>query len=61
MTGLHALHMLGGLAVMAWLLVRVQRRKTTATAHTELELGALYWHLVDSISIFLWPLFYLTG
>lgn len=61
MTGLHALHMLGGLAVMAWLWVRVRQKKTTATAHTELELGALYWHLVDSIWIFLWPLFYLTG
>jgi cytochrome c oxidase subunit III len=60
MTGLHALHMLGGLAVMAWLTRRVYRRTTTAEHHTELELGALYWHLVDSIWIFLWPLFYLT-
>jgi cytochrome c oxidase subunit 3 len=61
MTGLHALHMVGGLVVMTWLLVRVWRRKTTPAYHAELELGALYWHLVDSIWIFLWPLFYLTG
>jgi cytochrome c oxidase subunit III len=61
MTGLHALHMVGGLAVMAWLTVRVARRRTTAAHHTALELGALYWHLVDGIWIFLWPLFYLTG
>ncbi len=61
MTGLHALHMLGGLTVMAWLASRVARRRTTAARHIELELGALYWHLVDGIWIFLWPLFYLTG
>lgn len=61
MTGLHALHMVGGLTVVAWLARRVARRRTTAADHIELELGALYWHLVDGIWIFLWPLFYLTG
>jgi cytochrome c oxidase subunit 3 len=61
MTGLHALHMVGGLTVMAWLTSRVARYRTTAKQHIELELGALYWHLVDGIWIFLWPLFYLTG
>lgn len=61
MTGLHALHMIGGLTVMAWLTRRVIRKRTTRAYHAELELGALYWHLVDSIWIFLWPLFYLTG
>ena len=61
MTGLHALHMIGGIAVMAWLAVRVRRRRTTAAYHPELEAGALYWHLVDAIWIFLWPLFYLTS
>jgi cytochrome c oxidase subunit 3 len=60
MTGLHALHMVGGLAVILWLTSRVWRRRTTRYAHTELEMGALYWHLVDSIWIFLWPLFYLA-
>jgi cytochrome c oxidase subunit 3 len=61
MTGLHAIHMIGGLTVMMWLALRVRRRRTTAAHHIELELGALYWHLVDAIWIFLWPLFYLTG
>lgn len=61
MTGLHAIHMCVGIAVMAWLTRRVARRKTTAGYHGELELGALYWHLVDCIWIFLWPLFYLAG
>lgn len=61
MTGLHALHMIAGLLVVSWLLVRVLREKTTPAAHTELEMGALYWHLVDCVWIFLWPLFYLAG
>lgn len=61
MTGLHALHMIGGLAVMTWLWRRVRKQRTTPAYHAELEAGALYWHLVDSIWIFLWPLFYLTG
>lgn len=61
MTGVHAIHMIIGLGLMAWLTRRVVRYVTTAGYHAELELGALYWHLVDSIWIFLWPLFYLAG
>lgn len=60
-TGLHALHMIGGLVVVGWLTTRVARGRTTTRYHADLEMGALYWHLVDSIWIFLWPLFYLTG
>lgn len=60
-TGLHALHMLGGIALMAALSLRIRRRRTTPEYHAELEMGGLYWHLVDCIWIFLWPLFYLTG
>ena len=59
MTGLHALHMVGGLAVVAWMASRVWREKTTPEYHADLEVSGLYWHLVDSIWIFLWPLFYL--
>ena len=61
MTGLHALHMVGGVSAVAWLAARVARGRTTREYHVELEMGGLYWHLVDSIWIFLWPLFYLTG
>jgi cytochrome c oxidase subunit III len=61
MTGLHAIHMIAGLGVMAWLALRVRAGRTNRAYHAELECGALYWHLVDSIWIFLWPLFYLTG
>jgi cytochrome c oxidase subunit 3 len=59
MTGLHALHMIGGLAAIGWITARVARRKTTAAYPVPLELGALYWHLVDLVWIFLFPLLYL--
>ena len=59
MTGLHALHVIVGLAVMLWLIHRVHSGRTTAEHDVELELGALYWHLVDLVWIFLWPLLYL--
>jgi len=61
LTGLHALHVTGGLAVLAWLTVRAQRGDFTPGAHIALELGGLYWHLVDLVWIFLWPLLYLIG
>jgi cytochrome c oxidase subunit III len=61
MTGLHALHVIAGIAILGWLVVRVARRRTTAERRTELELGGLYWHLVDVVWIFLWPLLYLTS
>ncbi|HWU87978.1 MAG TPA: cytochrome c oxidase subunit 3 [Kofleriaceae bacterium] len=60
MTGLHAIHMIAGLGVMTWLVRRVIARRITRSSHTALELGGLYWHLVDGIWIFLWPLFYLA-
>jgi cytochrome c oxidase subunit 3 len=59
MTGLHALHVLAGLTVMVWLVTRVYRGMATREHHVELEMGGLYWHLVDIVWIFLWPLLYL--
>ena len=59
MTGLHALHMTAGIAVMAWLAVRLGRGTITPADPIPLELGAMYWHLVDIIWLFLWPLLYL--
>lgn len=61
MTGLHALHVLGGmvfLLALAWL---VHREKVWAEHYTILENGGLYWHLVDVVWIFLWPMLYLVG
>jgi cytochrome c oxidase subunit 3 len=59
LTGLHALHVTGGLCVLVWLAVRAQRGHFTPQSHIALELGGLYWHLVDLVWIFLWPLLYL--
>lgn len=59
LTGLHALHVTGGLCMLAWLTVRAHRGDFTPGAHIALELGGLYWHLVDLVWIFLWPLLYL--
>ncbi len=59
MTGLHALHVAGGMAVLAWLAVGTRRGAYTPGYHTPLELGGMYWHLVDVIWVFLWPMFYL--
>ena len=60
MTGLHALHVLGGLAALAWLWLRLYRGRITSESYLALELGGLYWHLVDLVWIFLWPLIYLV-
>jgi cytochrome c oxidase subunit 3 len=61
LTGAHAIHVMVGMSVLSWLSVRLYRGDLAqGTAHP-LELGALYWHLVDTIWIFLWPLFYLTS
>jgi cytochrome c oxidase subunit III len=60
MTGLHALHMIIGIgvaAVMAW---RTQRGRYVAD-YMPVELFALYWHFVDIVWIFLFPLLYLVG
>lgn len=61
MTALHALHVIAGLVILGWLARRISRRITTPERHIELELGGLYWHLVDVVWIFLWPLLYLAG
>jgi cytochrome c oxidase subunit 3 len=64
MTGLHALHVIGGLIALSTLAYLRARRRTERQAEPRLvtlELGVLYWHLVDVIWIFLWPLLYLAG
>jgi cytochrome c oxidase subunit 3 len=59
MTGLHALHVVIGMTVLAVMLVMVRRGTITPEHSVRLEAGGLYWHLVDIIWIFLFPLFYL--
>ncbi|WP_299576175.1 cytochrome c oxidase subunit 3 family protein [uncultured Sunxiuqinia sp.] len=59
MTGLHALHIVAGLVIMGFALARVHKGTVHAGRPTLLENAGLYWHLVDLIWIFLFPLFYL--
>jgi len=59
MTGLHGLHVIVGMIVIAWLLVRSLRGDFGSRNYTAVDLGGLYWHLVDLIWIFLFPLLYL--
>ena len=61
MTGLHGLHVIGGMGLIAWLTVRTRRKHFSSAYYTPLELTGLYWHLVDLIWIFLFPLLYLIG
>jgi len=61
MTGLHALHVIIGMGVLSVLLVRSIRGKLPAERTALVENTGLYWHLVDIIWIFLFPLFYLVG
>ena len=59
MTGLHALHVLIGMVLLSITTVRVRARRINSTRYLLLENSALYWHLVDLIWIFLFPLLYL--
>lgn len=59
MTGLHGLHVLIGASVIGTMTVFTVRGVITPDNYTKLEIAGLYWHLVDIIWIFLFPLFYL--
>ena len=59
MTGLHALHIIIGMVLIIVIFVRVRKDKISFDNFQLLENGGLYWHLVDLIWIFLFPLFYL--
>ena len=61
MTGLHALHMVIGVGLLTWLILRARRGDFTVAYNSPVELTGLYWHFVDIIWIFLFPLLYLLG
>jgi cytochrome c oxidase subunit 3 len=61
MTGLHALHMIIGIGLLSVLLIMAWRGRFTPEYHNPVELSGLYWHFVDVIWIFLYPLLYLIG
>lgn len=59
MTGLHAIHIIAGIAVLSWIFVRAKRNEFSKDYYTPVDLVGLYWHLVDMIWIYLFPLYYL--
>ncbi len=61
LTGLHALHVIVGMIVIGWILRRAVRGDFGPRYFTPVDLVGLYWHLVDLIWIFLFPLLYLIG
>jgi cytochrome c oxidase subunit 3 len=61
LTGLHALHMLIGLGLVGWLAARVARPRVGGPPDHAPELVGLYWHFVDCVWVFLYPLLYLVA
>ncbi|MCG8606272.1 cytochrome c oxidase subunit 3, partial [bacterium] len=61
MTGTHAVHMVVGIGLLLYLLVFALKGRYTAEYNTPVEMIGLYWHFVDIVWIFLFPLLYLIG
>jgi cytochrome c oxidase subunit 3 len=61
MTGMHALHMIIGIGLLFWFIWRANRGEFTAGYVAPIENFALYWHFVDIVWIFLFPLLYLIN
>lgn len=59
MTGVHALHIIGGIVVLGWLLIRATKDHFNEQYFGPVDYVGLYWHLVDLIWIYLFPLLYL--
>ncbi|RUL89590.1 cytochrome c oxidase subunit 3 family protein [Tautonia sociabilis] len=61
LTGIHALHMVIGIVIMAIMAVLVWRRWFTGGGATQIEMLGLYWHFVDIVWVFLYPILYLIN
>lgn len=61
MTGLHALHVIIGMSLLFWVYRHAAKNRFSERYYVPVEIGALYWHLVDLIWIYLFPLLYLVG
>lgn len=59
MTGLHGIHVIAGMSIIGWVLYRTRKNEFSPAYYTPIEMSGLYWHLVDLIWIFLFPLLYL--
>ena len=61
MTGLHALHMVIGVGLVGWIIIAGLMRTYTPSYYTPVEIVGLYWHFVDLVWIYLFPLLYLIS
>lgn len=61
MTGLHAVHMIIGIGLLIWLLTRTLQGRYSSAYFNPVEVCGLYWHFVDIVWTFLFPLLYLVG
>jgi cytochrome c oxidase subunit III len=61
MTGVHGVHVIIGMALIGWILVRTMKGQFSSRYYAPVEGVGLYWHLVDLIWIYLFPLLYLVG
>lgn len=61
MTGVHGLHVVIGMGLMLWILIRANRGEFSQRYYAPVEGVGLYWHLVDLVWIYLFPLLYLVG
>ena len=59
MTGLHGIHVVVGMVMIGWLILRGMKGHFNSKYYAPVDLGGLYWHIVDLVWIFLFPLFYL--
>lgn len=60
LTGLHGVHVLIGIGILTWIVLRNQKGEFSKEYWTPVDLAALYWHLVDLVWIYLFPLLYLV-
>lgn len=61
MTGFHALHLIIGLGLLTWIFILGLRKEQIKNVSIKLDIFGLYWHFVDMVWIFLFPMFYLIG
>jgi len=61
LTGLHGIHVLLGMGVLSYVIILSRRGRLSASYYTPAEMSGLYWHFVDLVWIYLFPLLYLIG
>jgi cytochrome c oxidase subunit 3 len=61
MTGLHMIHMVVGVGLVLWVLAQARRGLFTPSYYVPLEMVGLYWHFIDIVWVFLYPLLYLVA